>query len=115
MPTASLTHENIAIAPEVQPLPIRRQRRALFHARGVDGVAEIARRRPWPCRPPRIGDVHVLLSLGGLAVTPSGPIGAENHLEAAVVALAHVRHDVLELGADPLHDRAGAEFSVRSE
>src|SRR6187402_2673299 len=68
-----------------------------------------------PRRPPRRGDVHVLLSLGRLTITPGRPIGAENNLEAAVVALTDVRHDVFELGAELLDDMARAELSIRSE
>jgi hypothetical protein len=35
-------HEDVAIASEVHALAIRGERGALLHARGVDGIAEVA-------------------------------------------------------------------------
>src|SRR5689334_9675440 len=65
--------------------------------------------------PPGVGDVDILFPFGWVTVAPGRPIGAENNLEAAVVAGTNVRHDVFELGAELLYDMAGAEFSIRSE
>ncbi len=61
---------------------------------------------PEPGEPPGLGDVDVLLPLRRLVPAPRRPVGAEDDLEAAIVARAHVRHDVLELSAELLHDVA---------